>query len=185
VKSLLLKLWFLPVIVSTIMMFAMYFAIQQTIRQSANDPQIELAEDGAAALESGTAPVALVGAVHVEIAKSLAPFVMIYDETGAPLASSGYLNGQVPVLPRGVLDYARANADDRITWQPASSTRIAAIVRHYGGANPGFIAAGRNMREVENRVDVIGFIILGAWGMIVAAIIILVVGIYRFTPSSV
>lgn len=183
-KSLLLKLWFLPIIVSTIMMFAIYVAIQQIIRQSANDPQIQLAEDGAAALEGGFSAAALTGSVRIDMAKSLAPFIVVYDDSGKPVSSSGYLYGQVPILPSGVFDFARTNPDDRITWQPASSTRIAAVVRHFKGASPGFIVAGRNMREIESRIEVIGFIILGAWAMIVAAILILLAGIYRFTPSS-
>lgn len=168
----LIKFWLPLAIASTIVLLTVYAAVQQDMRTGANDPQVELAQDGAAALENGIAPASLIGGARVDMHASLAPFVIVYDESGNVLASSGYLNGQVPVLPKGVFDNAM-NATDRITWQPASTTRIAAIVKHFGGpsASPrqavststtaastpsgahmsGFIAAGRNLREIESR----------------------------------
>jgi hypothetical protein len=106
------------------------------------------------------------------MATSLAPFVIVYDDNGKLLSSSGFLNNEVPVLPHGVLDYARANADDRITWQPASTTRIAAIIKHFGGKTPGFIVAGRSMREIENRESQLLLMVAAAWvGLIVLSLI--------------
>jgi hypothetical protein len=71
-----------------------------------------------------------------------------------------------------VLDYARNNFDDRITWQPASTTRIAAVVKHFGGKNPGFIVSGRNLRDIEARESQLALIIGAAWlGLIVLTFI--------------
>jgi len=77
--------------------------------------------------------------------------MVIYSDTGQPLVSSGRLHGAVPLLPSGVFDYTRQNGEDRISWQPESGVRIAAVVVAYGGAQPGFVMAGRSLREVEKR----------------------------------
>jgi len=175
----LLKFWFPLAIAGTIVMFAVYVAIQQDIRIGANDLSIQTAEDGAAALASGTqSPASLIGSGHIDIDKSLAPFTIIFDDSGKLLASSGYINGQVPVPPSGVFDFARANPDDRITWTPLPTARIATVVKHFSAvSNPsdatatgisGFIVAGHNIRESENRDSRILFLIGVAWvGLIV------------------
>ena len=187
----LLKTWFPLAIASTVIMLTIYAAVQQNVRQSANDPQIQIVEDGATALAGSTTLVALIssaptGSVRVDMDKSLAPFVIVYDESGKVLASSGYLNGKVPVVPSGVFDYARTNSDDRITWQPSSSVRIAAVVKHFGGATSatsiasssaasGFIIAGRNMREIEDREGQISLMVGAAWvGLLVLTLIVAV-----------
>lgn len=168
-KNHLIKTWLPLAIVGTIVMFSLYAAIQQDIRIGANDPQIQMAVDGAVALARGSSPYALVGQNRVDIGKSLAPFMIIYDESGKVVAYSGELNGQVPVLPAGVFDYASNNPDDRITWQPASTTRIAAVVRHFTADDQnatmksGYIVAGRNMREIEHRIKQIGLMVGTGW----------------------
>ena len=153
----LIKNWLPLAVASTVIMVTVYAAVQQEYRQSANDPQIQLAEDGAAYLSAGVSPTALFAASgRVDMHASLASFAIVYDDSGKPVAASGYLNGTVPQLPAGVIDYARTNVTDRITWQPASTTRVAAIVRHYRSGTgsttaSGFIVTGRNIREIESR----------------------------------
>jgi hypothetical protein len=49
-----LKVWFVLAVVTTVLSGLIYLAVQQSYRQSANDPQIQMAEDGAAALENGS-----------------------------------------------------------------------------------------------------------------------------------
>lgn len=168
----LLKFWLPLAIASGIILFAIYAAVQQNYRMSLNDPQIQMAEDGAALLGSGLAPRAIFGNTHTDMSLSLSPFIIVYDDAGKVVASSGYIGTLVPVLPGGVFDYARANRDDRITWQPASSTRIAAVVKHFSGTSPGFIAVGRNMREIENREGQLLLMIGAAWiGLLVLTLI--------------
>jgi hypothetical protein len=41
--------------------------------------------------------------------------------------------------------------------------RIAAVVERVGGSHPGFVLAGRNMREVELREDQVGQMARLAW----------------------
>ena len=125
-----------------------YITVQQSQRQDANDPQIRMAEDTAAALDSGETVDSVVPTQQVEISKSLAPFIVVYDSNGKPLASSGVLTGQMPDYPKGALDSAKATGENRVTWQPAAEVRIASVVVPYSG---GFVMAGRNIREVEKR----------------------------------
>lgn len=149
----------LPLAVITVALCGLvYLAVQQALRQAANDPQIQLAEDAATALAKGeTIPDILAGARTVDIGQSLAPFVIFYDESGKPGISSGLLHGETPVPPPGVFDYTRANGQNRVTWQPESAVRIAAVLQHVGGAKPGFVLAGRSLREVEVRENQVLF----------------------------
>src|SRR4051812_19741980 len=92
-------LYWLPVaLIITVLSGLVYVAVQQNFRQSANDPQIQMAEDAAAALEAGAQPQAVVGTGKVDMARSLAPFLIVYDDQGQPLAASVQLNGQIPTV---------------------------------------------------------------------------------------
>ncbi len=124
---------------------------QQNLRQGANDPQIQLAEDAASRLDAGAAAATVIPTTGtpVDIARSLAPFVIVYNANDAPLASTGTLDGAVPVPPQGVSASARS-AEDRVTWQPRNGVRIAAVVVAYRG---GTVLAGRSLRVVEQRED--------------------------------
>jgi hypothetical protein len=117
----------------------------------ANDPQIQMAEDAAASLAAGGTPVSILPTSQLDISISLAPFLVVYSDTGEPLASSGLLNGAAPLLPAGIFDYTRQKGEDRVSWQPESGVRVAAVVVAYGGSQPGFVLAGRSLREVEIR----------------------------------
>lgn len=156
---------------------ALYAIPQQVLRQGLNDPQIQMAGDLAARLERGLAPAdAVPQGQQVDMAQSLAPFVMVYDDQGHPLASQATLDGSVPAPPLGVFDYVRSHGQERVSWQPVrgsqtkSGVRIAAVVQRVGGAHPGFVLAGRNMREVEAREgqvrEMAGLTWLGMLGVI-------------------
>ena len=125
-----------------------FLEMQQVIRQSANDPQIQMAEDAAARLAAGAAADATVPRATVDIASSLAPFVIVYDAQDRVIASSATLDGATPRLPEGVLAAARQSGEDRVTWEPRAGVRIAAVVVPYHG---GAVLAGRSLREVERR----------------------------------
>jgi hypothetical protein len=143
--------------ISTVLALSLYSIPQQVLRQGANDPQLQLAGDLAARLEQGISPSDAVPAGQIDIARSLSPFVIAYDTQGHPLASQAQLNGAIPAPPPGVFDYVRQHGEDRLSWQPilgkAHGLRIAAVVQRVDGPHPGFVLAGRSMREVEARID--------------------------------
>lgn len=143
--------WLPLAVVIVLLCGLVYLDVQQSLRWGANDPQIQMAEDGAAALAAGGTPGSVLPATQVDISTSLAPFLVIYKDTGEPLASSGLLHGAAPLLPSGIFTYTRQNGEDRVSWQPEPGVRVAAVVVAYGGSQPGFVLAGRSLREVEQR----------------------------------
>ena len=144
-----LKIW-LPFAVTISAFCALdYATAQQSYRQGANDPQIQMANDAADALMDGQSVEALLPATKVPVEKSLAPFLIFYDNQGQVAGSSVTLDGATPALPAGVLDSTRQmGSENRRTWQPKEGVRIAAVIVSY---NDGFVLAGRNLREVEAR----------------------------------
>ena len=147
----------------TLAMGTAYALAQQTLRQSANDPQIQMAEDLAAGYANGQ-PIRTAEVEPVDMAKSLAPFYMVFDGAGKTLATTGYLDGSPPPAPpHGVFDYASAHGSDRITWQPAPNVRLAAVVVPFQGTGKGFVLAGRSLREVENRESDLLHLTMLAW----------------------
>jgi len=143
--------FFLPVaVLATFCCGLVHAAVQQDLRLSANDPQVQLAEDAARALDAGARPSGLVGSSKVDVATSLAPFVVIFDLSGRVLATDGQLDGHDPIPPSGVLDSARQNPPNAVTWQPRDGVRIASVSVPWHG---GTVLAGRSLREVEQRED--------------------------------
>ena len=136
-------------------------------------PQIQMAEDAADALAQGAVAESLLPP-HIDVGKSLAPFVIVYSDTGA-VASSGLLYGKVPPLLAGVLEYTRRRGQDRITWQPENGVRVAAVVARFQGANAGFVLAGRSLREVEKRETQTELAAGAAWVATLVASLVVVV----------
>jgi len=146
-----------------------YAAVQQDLRRGADDPQIQMAEDAARAIEQGTPAEARVSDETIAIERSLAPFVAVFDDRGEILKSSGMLHGRAPRLPAGVLEYVRRHGEDRITWQPERGVRVAAVVARCAGERPCFVLAGRSLREIEKREAAILLMAFLAWVVAMAA----------------
>lgn len=170
ILSLIISLGIITVIFGTI-----YATVQQNYRQSANDPQIQMAEDGANILSNG-GQVQQITALYSQInfAQSLAPFVIMYDDNGKVIFSTGNMDGIIPVPPLGVLESARTYSENRLTWQPRWNVRIASVVVQYSYQNSsGFILAGRNLREIELRESHLTFMVFVGWIMSVIGITVL------------
>lgn len=140
-----------------------YLISQQVLRMSANDPQIQLAEDAANRVRSGEIPSAVIPERQIDMASSLAPFIIFYDDSGHPVAGSALLDRSIPAMPRGVFDYVRSHGEDRVTWQPRPGVRIASVVTRTTG---GFVVAGRNMREIELRESMVFELAVAIWLMV-------------------
>ena len=176
--------WLLaPALVLTVACGLAYGEAQQVLRSTANDPQEQLAGDGARALDSGAPPASLVapgsaaasaaGPGTVDVVTGLAPFLAVYDGSGAVLATNGSLDGAAPVPPAGVLASARSSGRDAVTWQPRAGVRIAAVVVGWRG---GTVLAGRSLRLTEEREDHALVIAVLAWlvgmaGLVVAVLV--------------
>jgi hypothetical protein len=160
----------LIVVLLTIAFGTAYGIGQQILRLGADDPQIQLAHEIATQLNAGTQVEDVVGAYKVNVAQSLASFVVIYDKSGSPVAGTGYLDGSRPKVPIGVLKAADNQSDNRVTWQPKDGVRIASVSV---AAKNNYVLAGRSLREVENREQKIFQIALSGW---VASLLIVIMG---------
>lgn len=141
-----LRLWVLLCGITTGLSGLTYTVAQQVMRQTANDPQIQLAEDATTNLSNGKSPQDVMLTTQVDPGASLAPFEIFYDTSGHQIASS--VSGKTLTLPSGVFTSAKKMGESRVTWQPSSNIRIAAVIKHYDN---GYVLAGRSLRDVETR----------------------------------
>jgi hypothetical protein len=155
-----LRAW-IPLAVALSLFSAMLYAVvQQDLRSGANDPQIDMAESAAARLDAEADPQALIANTKVDLAHSLAPYLIIVDDAGKPVAAGATLHGATLVPPSGVFEHVRAGTQSRITWQPEPGVRSAIVVSRYAH---GFVVAGRSLRVVEEREDAELLLIAVAW----------------------
>lgn len=177
-KNIFLTTWLPLVATGTIVLGVTYFALQQNMRQNANDPQISIAEDAATLLAQGVNPANLIAGAHTDMSKSLSPFIMTFDDMGSTTGSSGFIGDTYPIPPAGVIAYAHDHGENRLTWQPAPGVRLAAVVVHYSGVASGSVLVARNIREVESRENQLTMIIGLAW-----LVMIVVVGVLVALPT--
>lgn len=148
--------WLPILFVSTVLVGLVYVTVHQSYRQGANDPQIQLARDSVVALQAGTQLPYVSSAPQIDIATSLSPFRIIYNEKGDVVESQGLLKGATPQLPSGVLHDAKLQGEDRITWEPAPGVRLAAVIVPYSNeTKTGSVLVARSLLEVEKREDML------------------------------
>ena len=161
--------WLGAAAIITLLFGTIYAVAQQSLRQTANEPETQLAEDAAAKLDQGAAAPSLISG-RVDMKASLAPFVIIYNTSGHVVAGSGYLNGQIPVIPFGVLTHTMSTMSAKpnaVTWQPQPGVRLATVevaARNY------YVLAGRSLREVEKHENEV--LKLSAFGWLVAIVVL-------------
>ena len=59
-----------------------YVTVQQNYRTSLNDPQIQMAEDAAALIDSGSSVQSVIPSGKVDLERSLSPWIGVYDSNG-------------------------------------------------------------------------------------------------------
>jgi len=138
-------------IIITGIMMCMYATVQQAHRSAANDPQMQLARDISARLVANKTLNQLLPDDTIDIGTSLGTFVTLYNANGEPVGSTGMLDGKFPQLPKGVFDFAKANMENSVTWQPRASVRMAMVIESVPSPQVGFVAVGRSLQEVETR----------------------------------
>lgn len=161
--------WLPLAAVMFVLSLLVYTAVQQNYRMSANDPQIQVAEDVAASITSGATPADSIVPPNptADMSSSLSAFLIVYSATGTPIGGSVALDGKIPSMPTGVADYVKLHGEDRFTWQPKSSVRAAVVVTSFSGPQSGFILVGRSLKEIEiregNLLKICGVAMLLGW----------------------
>jgi hypothetical protein len=176
-----LLLWLPAAVAVTVGVGAAYAIGQQVLRSDANDPQVQIAEDAAAALTNGASPHAVVNGPTVDLAHSLGTSVTVLDPSDHVAASSAMLNGRVPLPPSGALRAADGGDANTVTWQPQAGVRQAAvIVSYHGRSGAGTVLVSRSLRLVEERENALLLLSMVGWlaSLLVAAVLALVSASY-------
>ena len=168
--------------VVTVVMGVLYMNVQQSYRTGADDPQIQMARDITAAINQGRSISPYFKDDTIDLTQSLAPFCVLYDSDGKPVQSSAQLNGQIPQLPAGVLDFVKVHDEDRITWQPQRGVRLATIIKRASSSPARFVAVGRSLKEVEVRESNLVTTVAGGW--FVCMIIIGITAIWQMIQRT-
>jgi hypothetical protein len=159
----LLSAWLPIAIVATAMCGILYVVAQQSYRMGANDVPKQVAEDAAAAAGRGAPPAGVVGSATVDLAKSLAPFVAVFNTAGELVASSARLDGATPAPPAGVLAAARVSGLNAVTWQPKAGVRMATVTVVVPSGEGFTVMAGHSLREAEAHIEQLGQLVGFGW----------------------
>lgn len=155
-----LRIFLVAGLVVTFLCGTIFVTAHQVYRTLAQDPQVQLSEDMANYLSSGREVMDVMPKSEIDVTRHSVWFLSIYNDNGEVVASNAKLNGETPMLPAGVLEYAKQKGQNRVTWEPATGVRIAAVVTPYNG---GYVLAGRSLRETEMRIMMMGKMIGLGW----------------------
>lgn len=136
-----------------------FIAFQQSLRTSANESPIQLSEDYALMIKDENPQADLSVYTKVDMEKSLSPFLMILDKDGEVLQSTGSLGTKTVVPPKGSLEHAKINGQNRVTWAPKPGVRIATVITYVDVEDTYFIVSGRNLRETDRKINQVRTII--------------------------
>ncbi|MDB5022569.1 MAG: hypothetical protein JWP78_324 [Mucilaginibacter sp.] len=174
-KAIIFKNWFGYAAMITLLCGIIYIVGQQGFRASADDPQYQMAQDAANAINKGADPKSLISTATspAEIAETLSPYLIIYDRSGNMAAGSAVLNGKPLKLPQGVLDYIRKHGADHATWQPQPGVRQAMVGLNTAGK--GYVViAGRSLGKIEERIELLGEQVAFGWAMALLGMLVVV-----------
>ncbi len=174
-----LAVWLPLAFIVTILFGVVYAVNKQMSRQGANDPQIRVAEDAVHNLENGSTIERIVPKEKIDLEKSLATFIIVYNNAHEPVASSALLHNTIPTPPKGVFEYTDNYTINRVTWEPYKDLRYAIVVYKYVAPQSGYVLVGRSLREVEHRDSLLAMMLAGALGFTLVASYALIVILNR------
>jgi hypothetical protein len=170
-------------VLATVLVGTVYGTAQQIERQGADDAGWRLATQVASELADGRSDT--VDALpRVDLEKSLAPFVVVFDETDAAQSGNGYLSGELVRVPDGVLDAARTEGHNHVSWQPSGGLRFATVAVRSGDS---VVLAGQSLAPSESRTADLGILLLAAWAgslLVIAAGAVCFWLLVRFTGAA-
>ena len=162
--------YWLPLGITIILLTGFIYGLnQQNLRQSANDPQIQIAEDIADNFSTNGLPTQFPAAQTIDLSKSLSTFLIIYDKNGKEQYSSGELDGKTPTLPSGIFSNASKKGQITFTWQPKKGVREAVVLISLKDKAKGYVLVGRSLREIEKRDT--NFLIISIIGGLVTLLV--------------
>jgi hypothetical protein len=166
-----LSSWIVLAIAISFVFGFIFIATHQTIRSEANATLVDTAQNIAGYLENDDTIDSqieqLSGQIEqstkVNLANSDKVFVSIYDGEGKPNASTGNVKGTARELDKGVIDTAKKNGVNKISWAPESDVRVAIVVYPIKKGDKGYLVVGKSLKETESNITRIGKILLVGW----------------------
>jgi len=130
-----------------------WLGLQQAYRNAADDPQVEMAKDAAAGINQHQPVSAVIPKTLIDVKTSEAAFMVITDQDGKALATSGQLDGSAPIPPKGSLETAKKKGLNRLTWEPSKGLREATIIVPFDASanSHGYVIVARSIKEAERR----------------------------------
>ena len=172
--------WSAIAVIVTALFGTVYLVMQQIERQGADDAPGRLASQVASQLSSGGGSAAAgSSADDVDLAVSNAAFYIVYDAKDRPVSGTGRLNGDLATIPPGVLDQARRQGANHVSWQLADGRRFATVEQRVGDA---VVLGGQSLAPTEGRIDQVGMLILIAWACVLALVVVAFL-VERITPE--
>jgi len=173
--------WSAIALIVTALFASLYLVMQQIERQGADDAPARLASQVASQLASGGAGGIPAGTDDsVDLAASDAAFFVVYDAADRPVSGTGRANGDLASIPPGVLDQARREGSNHVTWQTSDGRRFATVEQRAGDS---VVLGGQSLAPTEKRIDQLGLLILVAW-LSVLAIVAVAFLVERVTPAG-
>jgi len=167
----------------TVIMLLIYATVQQVYRTGLDDPQTQLVKDIGLQLEQGRSAQMVVNDDSFDITRSLSPFIILYDAQGKPLRSNAFLDGKMPEVPVGVFEEVKRNGEHAFSWQPRKGVRMAMVIIKTNAMPVQFVAAGRSMAAVEQRIKNLVTMVFIAW-IICMAIIAVAAAVYYIKQDA-
>lgn len=160
--------WFLPLaIIITGLSCVIYGAVQQAIRLGANDVLVQTSID-VQQLSQQSNWEQLLGSRTIDISKNLDTYIIAYSTDGKPTVGNARLDGVIPEMPDGLLDYTSKHGGQHyVTWQPRPNARQAIFLQELPDKT--FLVTGRSLREVEKLESSIAYRVLVGWIVTMAA----------------
>ena len=140
------RYYVLSVLILTSIFSTMYALVQQQGRMQANDTPTLLATQVAKQLDAGLG-LSSVNMGATDLANKPVPFVIVYDKQGKAVGGSGYLDKKLAVAPKSMLQHAKINRNNVVTWQPKAGVRIASVTV---AAKDYYVLGGQSLKSTED-----------------------------------
>lgn len=150
-------------IVITFLSGLIFVCIQQTIRLGANDQPLELAQNLASGLATKNALPTDFPVGKSDISKSLTPVFMVFDSRKKMIGTTAKLNNKPAQFPTGVLDKAKEEGLNMVTWQPQKGVRLASVSVYFKEKSEGYVVVARSLVQTERLEDMLQTLVGIGW----------------------
>jgi hypothetical protein len=167
----------------TALCMLIFAAVQQLNRLTLYEQSAEVTQRILYGIKSGQdVPKNLLPVVDLQYERGV--FIVLYDAATNKAMETIMVDGKTVNVPVGVLNYAKAHGNHRVTWQPTKNVREAIIVTYVSGSRPVYVVVGKSVLEAESRIETIGKLILIGWFLTLVGSFVLSVVLLRISKQK-